>query len=217
MSFSIWPECIHVYILHKPRNAVFPDLPIWWQSGNNGTNRIIPFLSVLGCNGQDIAIPGLPISTRNWQQWHRQAFRYNLCSQNHTTMIYIYIYIYIYIQNYTNNGTGTVIPSVYLSLQSQSTVGQKVLHGLPIKCESDSNGTDTVIPGRHIDGILPKGPYPPCLRMADRALLAGYPQHLVAITEYWHRHCDFWTAYQLIIRHKWHSHSNSCTIQLFKT
>ena len=27
----------------------------------------------------------------------------------------------------------------------------------------------------HDDGILPKGPYPPCLRMADRALLAGYP------------------------------------------
>ena len=26
-----------------------------------------------------------------------------------------------------------------------------------------------------LDGILPKGPYPPCLRMADRALLAGYP------------------------------------------
>ena len=24
------------------------------------------------------------------------------------------------------------------------------------------------------DGILPKGPYPPCLRMADRALFAGY-------------------------------------------
>ena len=30
----------------------------------------------------------------------------------------------------------------------------------------------------HIDGILPKGPYPPCLRMADRALLAGYPQSI---------------------------------------
>ena len=28
-----------------------------------------------------------------------------------------------------------------------------------------------------IDGILPKGPYPPCLRMADRALLAGYPRN----------------------------------------
>ena len=29
----------------------------------------------------------------------------------------------------------------------------------------------------HIKGILPKGPYPPCLHMADRALLAGYHQH----------------------------------------
>ena len=28
-----------------------------------------------------------------------------------------------------------------------------------------------------IDGILPKGPFPPCLRMADRALLAGYPRY----------------------------------------
>ena len=26
-------------------------------------------------------------------------------------------------------------------------------------------------------GILPKGPYPPCLRMADRALLAGYSRY----------------------------------------
>ena len=30
----------------------------------------------------------------------------------------------------------------------------------------------------NIDGILPKGPYPPCLRMADRALLAGYPRYM---------------------------------------
>ena len=29
-----------------------------------------------------------------------------------------------------------------------------------------------------IEGILPKGPYPPCLRMAGRALLAGYPRNL---------------------------------------
>ena len=28
----------------------------------------------------------------------------------------------------------------------------------------------------HIEGILPNGPYPSCLRMADRALLAGYPR-----------------------------------------
>ena len=27
---------------------------------------------------------------------------------------------------------------------------------------------------RQFDGILPKGPYPPCLRMAERAFLAGY-------------------------------------------
>ena len=31
----------------------------------------------------------------------------------------------------------------------------------------------------YIDGILPKGPYPPCLRMADRALLAGYHRYAV--------------------------------------
>ena len=30
-----------------------------------------------------------------------------------------------------------------------------------------------------IKGILPKGPYPPCLRMADRALLAEYPRNEV--------------------------------------
>ena len=30
----------------------------------------------------------------------------------------------------------------------------------------------------YIGSILPKGPYPPCLRMADRALLAGYPQYV---------------------------------------
>ena len=27
----------------------------------------------------------------------------------------------------------------------------------------------------NMEGILPKGPYPPCLHMADRTLLAGYP------------------------------------------
>ena len=28
-----------------------------------------------------------------------------------------------------------------------------------------------------IDGILPKGPYPPCLRLADRALLTRHPRY----------------------------------------
>ena len=30
----------------------------------------------------------------------------------------------------------------------------------------------------HIEGILPKGPYLPCVSMAGRALLAGYPRHV---------------------------------------
>ena len=36
-----------------------------------------------------------------------------------------------------------------------------------------------------IEGILPKGPYPPCLRMADSALLAGYPRNMHTITRWW--------------------------------
>ena len=31
--------------------------------------------------------------------------------------------------------------------------------------------------GDDIEGILPKRSYPPCFRMADRALLAGYPRN----------------------------------------
>ena len=34
------------------------------------------------------------------------------------------------------------------------------------------------IDGWYIEGILPKGPYPPCLRMEDRTLLAGYPRYV---------------------------------------
>ena len=37
----------------------------------------------------------------------------------------------------------------------------------------------------YFEGILPKGPYPPCLRMADRALLAGYPRFLYAKPLLW--------------------------------
>ena len=47
----------------------------------------------------------------------------------------------------------------------------------------DSSGIDSsdVVQSGHkslfdFDGILPKGPYLPCLCMADRALLAGYPR-----------------------------------------
>ena len=36
---------------------------------------------------------------------------------------------------------------------------------------------------RHIEGILPKGPYLPCVSMAGRALLAGYPRYELYITQ----------------------------------
>ena len=39
----------------------------------------------------------------------------------------------------------------------------------------------------YIDGILPKGPYPPCFRMADRALLEGYPLYMVEWSLSWKR------------------------------
>ena len=32
----------------------------------------------------------------------------------------------------------------------------------------------------YIDDILPREPSPPCLRMADRALLAGYPRNVLS-------------------------------------
>ena len=42
----------------------------------------------------------------------------------------------------------------------------------------------------YIDGILSKGPYPPRLCMADRAVLAGYPRYLIQLASqgqhYWH-------------------------------
>ena len=36
--------------------------------------------------------------------------------------------------------------------------------------------------GEHIEGILPKGPYLPCVSMAGGALLAGYPRYDAMIT-----------------------------------
>ena len=62
---------------------------------------------------------------------------------------------------------------------------------------SPQRGLITTTP-RYIDGILPKGPYPPYLRMADRTLSAGYPRcslddesHSIChetCTQFW---CDF--------------------------
>ena len=43
-------------------------------------------------------------------------------------------------------------------------------------CTCSNRFTHTIIP--YIKSILPKGPYLPCVSMAGRALLAGYPQHV---------------------------------------
>ena len=37
----------------------------------------------------------------------------------------------------------------------------------------------------HIEGILPKGPYLPCVSMAGRALLAGYPRYVYSSRIIW--------------------------------
>ena len=47
-----------------------------------------------------------------------------------------------------------------------------------------SNPTISASDSINFDGILPKGPYPPCLRMADRALLVGYHHIAVSIKIY---------------------------------
>ena len=45
-----------------------------------------------------------------------------------------------------------------------------------------------------IDGILPKGPYPPCLRMADRAHLAGYPRLMTLSSQSRDRYWYSWNS-----------------------
>ena len=51
---------------------------------------------------------------------------------------------------------------------------------------------------QYIEGILPKGPYPPCVSMAGRALLAGYTRYIS--NEYWHR----WLYVGTFLRNKHH-------------
>ena len=48
----------------------------------------------------------------------------------------------------------------------------------------------------YIEGILPKGPYPPCLRMADRALLAGYLRYI--------HQCPSWHLSRAEVSLRWH-------------
>ena len=60
-----------------------------------------------------------------------------------------------------------------------STIYHDITYSTAISAELKSDlelAKDTSYFATQFDGIMPKGPYPPCLRMADRALLAGYPR-----------------------------------------
>ena len=56
-------------------------------------------------------------------------------------------------------------------LQAQTKISEGITN-------NDNEKQSRLHKNAHFEGILPKGPYPPCLRMADRALLAGYPRFL---------------------------------------
>ena len=76
---------------------------------------------------------------------------------------------------------GRAQPELTLSKRKKTGPGPN-LHPLDTPSSHAPSGTGTVFLRQqwlhpHIDGILPTGPYPPCLCMADRALLAGYPRH----------------------------------------
>ena len=60
--------------------------------------------------------------------------------------------------------------------------------------------------GPVIDGILPKGPYPPCLCMADRAFLAGYPRNAENVSIWWCHHFtspDCLSSSEIILKNSW--------------
>ena len=59
-------------------------------------------------------------------------------------------------------------------LQAQTKISEGITH----KNNDNTEKRSRLHKNAHFEGILPKGPYPPCLRMADRALLAGYPRFM---------------------------------------
>ena len=77
------------------------------------------------------------------------------------------------------------------------------LSEVSIRYVSNKNNKMYTIHKHYIDGIRPKGPYLPCLRMADLALLAGYPRYIhnfmgdifffIALLEPFSIHC--WDSY----------------------
>ena len=69
----------------------------------------------------------------------------------------------------TNGSTPHSKPSLS-SRNGRSARALRVYVNLPTVAELRNRSA-------YIEGILPKGPYLPCVSMADRALLAGYPRY----------------------------------------
>ena len=75
----------------------------------------------------------------------------------------------------------------YLSVRYTVMQTQLSLFEMPycVKWQLDCNKNVEVSSyNPHDEGILPKGPYPPCLSMADRTLLAGYPRWIMVVIYY---------------------------------
>ena len=75
---------------------------------------------------------------------------------------------FVYINSICTTYLHSLSPGIYLREEITKICRKTLSMNLNWKWYSDAHGL------WYVDGILPKGPYPPCLRMADRALLAGY-------------------------------------------
>ena len=84
---------------------------------------------------------------------------------------------WVFTQDATSTATDVRRAAAWLAAWHQHLHGRQPLCMTPAYNPCNSSVYDR---HRHdqVDGILPKGPYLPCLRMADRALLAGYPRSM---------------------------------------
>ena len=81
-------------------------------------------------------------------------------------------------QSFANLGTPlSIILVEHISTICHEGVQRKhVQYNIHIECLGAELSSE--VRNWYIDGILPKETYPPCLRMANRALLAGYPRYV---------------------------------------
>ena len=78
---------------------------------------------------------------------------------------------------------------------------QKSTQNWPNKHKNIKHHLELLALCAYIDGILPKGPYPPCLCMADKALLVGYPRYVPYV--YIQHPVDIWWDILYGEKHGW--------------